>query len=513
MVLAVALLALTAFIAVAIIISAMGSRDGMRRQQESQATDQVARHAGVVLAGAYNALYGGEFNGFVLSKGAMDLEQTKVPGSKVIPNASLPADLRTVDASVPGIGQHTFGAPIDGAAGTGRFGFWQVYRVVAPTWGITKNGTVTVYVRAWTASSIAGQNATKAIIYRLTLRPEWFSDYQLLVDGKLGLSNTSHLTGRVHSNGAKSSFLDRWSDAIAGSWQVNLNVNGDGAATCSSTARITSASGPIQNAAGCVGSGGKVETREGEHVNILRANDAVQRMRSLFCPSGSLSGQVTQVWFRCVDGDATVVLGASTVNVSGSTVAVDSTVGGGRPLIVIASGDIIVSGKLGPRGRVLLAAAPQPGSSQYGDKGRPPSILVHANGPVGSNDDPTNRESAFGAVAAGSVVLDETMGCPSAFRGAVVATSGAMTSNPEWQQVYTNYGGNPCSGELKLQGSFSGHFSPWLTNVNADNEPVGFLNRRMSNLDSLYHNPPPMFPTTADWQVIRFARANLDELS
>ena len=38
---------------------------------------------------------------------------------------------------------------------------------------------------------------------------------------------------------------------------------------------------------------------------------------------------------------------------------------------------------------------------------------------------------------------------------------------------------------------------------------AGYTTRQYSYLTSLYDNPPPMYPTAADWEVTNFAQADL----
>ncbi|MCB0880344.1 MAG: hypothetical protein KDC46_15335 [Thermoleophilia bacterium] len=493
MVLAIALLVLGAFVAVAIIVSAMSSNSTARRQQDVGTSEQIVRNAGEVIAASYSAMESGEFDGFVPRPQVLQRHVAR-DGGRVIAN---PAGFTNVQVSN--------GRTVELDLDPQRYGYWQIYDVQAPRWGITPNATVKVYVRTWTRPKRGG-DATRPMIYELQLRPEWFADFQILVDGKLKLGSSAKIDGRVHSNGTLSSIFNVYRDEP---WQISIGDTGD-AATCTSTARITSASGTIKNKPSCIAQGGKVATVKDMHVNILRAQNAIDEIRDL-CSGAPAATRIPSPQLTVVCPTTAV----TTVNVSGNSVKVNGssknakvTAGGNQGVVVVANGDVRMTGSmLGAKARLLVIAASPGTSVNYGTGGRPPSIYIQTSGQYGA--DPSSTQSSFGLIAQGSIVVDEQAGCPSALRGAFLSISSGITSNPTWITPMVTGGGKTCAGQLKLQGSIVGHYQPLLY-VGPSN--AGFANRAYVSLPSLYHDPPPVFPTSSDWQVQRMAPANLDDI-
>jgi hypothetical protein len=495
---AIALVVLGAFIAVAIVIAAMSSRDTAQRQLESGATEQLVRDAGSTLAGAYDASASGEFDGFVPRRIVLQNHANQLAGGSVIDN---PPGYTNVLSSVPNDANHraTVVQKLDGD----REGLWQVYGVDVPEWGTTPNGTVKVYVRAWTRQTGGGAE-TKPLIYELVLRPEWFADYQILVDGKLRLGSTTTINGRVHSNGNTSSIFNAYNNEP---WQVTIGVDGD-AAHCTPTAKVTSTTGPIWFKTACEHDGGTVTVVKDQHVNILRADDAAQRMRAL-CPGSPGAIPTPDLKVVCTGSSTPLnvrLLGGGTVRVGGTDYNANVAAGGNQGLLVISNGDIRMSGNsLGAHARLTVVAAAPRGSSSYGSGGRPPSVYIDSDGDFGASN---VAGSAFGAVAQGSIIVDEKAGCPNSVRGAFIGISGGMTSNPTWVTPFFVAQGYTCPNNINVVGSIVGHMQP-IMYVSGSN--AGFAQRTYSMLDSLYHNPPPMYPTASDWSVVRFAPADLSK--
>jgi hypothetical protein len=376
---AIALLVLGAFVAVAIIISAMSSRDTARRELEAGASEQLVRDAGTAIAEAYDASESGEFDGYVPRRSVMVNHASRLEGGHVIGN---PAGYTNVSSTIPNDANHRY--TVVQTLDDGREGLWQLYAVDVPTWGVTPNALVKVYVRAWTRKAGGGLE-TKPLVYELSLRPEWFADYQILVDGKLRLGSSATVSGRVHSNGTSSSIFN--SDRNE-PWQISIGESGD-AANCNPGAKITSTVGPIAYKAACEAGGGTVDVVPDQHVNILRASDAVQRMREM-CPGGSIPTPRLNV--VCPIGNATVtvkLLGSGNVLVNGGSHSANVVTNGNQGLVVIANGDVKVRGNgVGPNARLTIAAVAPAYAQRYGSGGRAPSVYMGSMGNFGASNSP-----------------------------------------------------------------------------------------------------------------------------
>lgn len=479
---AIALMVLGAFVVIAVIGSARGTQGLSRDRLEASASEQLARDAGAVLAVAYSTLASGEHDGFVPSRQVLDAHAARI-GGRVVANSAA----TRVDPRVPARGQFT----VEQSLLDGRTGHWQVYSVRLPTWGTTRGGRVQVYVRTWTS---AGGRATQPMIYRLEFRPTWFADYQMLFDGKQRISDGAVITGRVHSNGYDVSYYDVLRTQGA-------QIQFEGSARCTASARISTALGAIA-APGCA-----ARPDTGVRYNFLRARDAADRLRWLCArPAERPSLQMA-----CPPGTETarVRLSGSSVSVNGTTL--DARVHGDRPghnqgAVVLVEGDVEVSGILGAGARALVVAAPSTTSRSYGGSGDQSNGASsgYVVGDVGAAD--RTPTSSFGLVAAGDIIFDETRISGATARGAFLTMSGMVSSNPMWR-TQAPTGGGRMGGTVNIVGSIAGHFPPALIN---QGNGAGFARRNYVWLDSLYDNPPPAYPTAADWEVTRMDPANLD---
>lgn len=497
---AIALMLIGAFVAVAIYTSSRTSADGSRSRLENQATQQLARDAGTVLAAMYSAGASGEFDGFIPSATRLQAHADSI-GGRVISNAVLPNGLGIVDASrVPGPRRVTVRQSLQ----DGRTGYWQVLSARLPDWGRTPGGRVVVYVRTWTSGG--GNNTTKPVVYRLEFRPTWFADYQLLFDGPMLIGSTAVLNGKVHSNGQRTSFFNVYDQQYD---NEGLAIKFNAGARCVGTARVSTSAARI----GGPGVGGcPAANRVSSHVpqvNILRAQDLAKRLRDLrTLPASDRTG--ISIGYSDTTSPIDVVLSGSTMRVSGvgtldARVAGAAGVPGSRQgAVLVASGNVNLRGTLGSRARALIVAAAPPGSATYG-RGSAPSVWVSSPGSVGAAAG--DRTSSFGVVADGDIVFDELRACPVVARGAFVTVSGKMSIEPTWVVPIPTAGRVPCPGTATIEGSIVSHFPPLM------NQPLnnaGYAGgRTYTYLASLYDNPPPMYPTAADWAIVEIAPANL----
>ncbi|MCW2973767.1 MAG: hypothetical protein JWN72_2040 [Thermoleophilia bacterium] len=490
---AIILVVLASLVVIAIIGSAMSSRDGARAVQEDAASQEVARTASTVLAAAYSSLDSNEFNGFVPDQATL-VRYAAQAGGQVVPNSSLANGLGNIDtARVPAWGQFTVRQP----ASNGATGYWQVFSVKLPTWGVTRGGRVVVYVRAWTQSTVTKVDS-KPIIYRVEMRPGWFADYEMLFDGPISILPGATVNGRIHSNGYQTSFFNQYQAWGNDRLRVSAGV------TCSAASRLTTSKGNIKPGA-C---GAQSKANSGPRVNILRARDLANSLRTI-CETGA-HPSVNMLCTRDTT-DHNVFLSGSTVTVSGVG-SVSAAVTGDRATdkqgaVIVLAGNAHLSGTLGANARAMLvtASAVTGAASDDFGTGQPPSIMIDNGGVVGSG---TVATSSFGAVAEGDLLFNERApSCGVLFRGAIVSMSGLVSINPTWRTPFPTQGGYTCPAAATIQGSIAGHLPPLM---NQPANKAGYAVRQYSYLPSLYDNPPPLYPTAADWEVTTFAQADLD---
>lgn len=492
---AIALTVIGVFIVVAIMAMSRSSSEGARAKLEAQASEQLARDAGSMLATIYSSVDSGEHDGFVPSATALQQHSAAI-GGRVVPNSRLGSGLGVIDAQrVPPDRRVTVQQQLD----SGRTGYWQVLSARLPDWGLTSGGRVTIYLRTWT---MGGGRATKPMVYRLDFRPTWFGDYQMLFDGPVAIGRTTQLNGRVHSNGYRASFYNQYDPQ----YDAGLAIRLEAGARCVGNARLSVSNRGIggPGIGGCPAAN-RIAART-PRVNILRAQDMATRLRAVCAlpPSRRPSVQIA-----CLPAapTTTVRLAGNIVFAGGRTL--NAAVAGNAPgrnqgAIVVASGDVQLSGTLGANARATVVAASPPGSSRFGT-GSAPTIWVRGT-QVGSAAGA--RRSAFGAVAEGDIIFDERLACPLYARGAFIAVSGLPSMHPTWRSPFPTAGGVPCRGNLTIEGSIVAHYPPAMMQPTNNSGYAG--TRTYRYLGSLYDNPPPMFPTADDWALTAMSPANLD---
>ncbi len=485
MVAALAVLILGAFVVISIMVASRSGLDTARSSTDAAASEQLARDAGAMLANAYSTLASGEHDGFIPSVAVLNNHAAQIGGT-VVANSSLPDGLGQVDQRVPSSGQYAVQQPL----GDGRTGGWQLYSVKLPDWGTTPGGRVVTYVRTWTTS---GEKTTRPMLYRLEFRPTWFADYQMLFDGPQIVGNGAQITGRVHSNGYGTSYYGQYESQAE-------QIRFEGGATCTSTARITTAAGSISAPGSC-----NTRADTGLRYNFLRARNVAARLRELCRGPAALRPTISMACPETRE-PVSVQLAGTSVIVNGTSISA-SVPPGGQPgsnqgAVVITEGDVELSGTLGDNARALLVAATTSGSARYGAGGAP-TAWIRSNGNVGASGSTT---SSFGIVAEGDVVFDEHSMTSATARGAFLTLSGMVSSHPTWRTPVVVAGGIKSAGVLRIEGSITGHYPPLLYNA----FDGGFQTREFAWNDALYDNPPPMFPTAADWEITRMEPANLD---
>lgn len=491
MVAAIAIMIIVGFIIVAVMVNGFSSRDTSRATLDRASTEEVAREAGAVLASIYSSVEAGEFDKFVpseqvLSKHAASTDSTLESNPEVI---------GSVDVSIPADRQKS----VCRSLGDALTGCWQLFAVKTPDWGTTKAGAVTVYIRSWTKSTGGTDRIGDPMMYRFDLRPTLLSDYQMVADGKIAFGTGAVINGRVHSNGRLSSFFNQFSNMPS-----QINVGYGGLATCTAQARISTSKGVINTTTSPSCASSKYENT-GQDVNLLRVSALVSRLKKIAdgLPHPNLSLVTVDDPTSAVD----VQLSGTSINVSGAGSADAAVTSNNNGAVVLVGGDINVAGSLGANARATIIAMSPDDDDQYSDGGAP-SITITSTGGFGSQyAEPT---SALGLIAQGDIIVPSKpdTGCGIEATGAFVAVSGMVSIDRNNRLPYPNHEGDDtlCKESAKFNGSIAGHYPPVLySSVNN----AGFTSRTYSYNPSLFNNPPPMFPTAFDWQVTKFAPADL----
>lgn len=472
---ALAFIVLVAGIVIGIFVLTKGRLDSTKTRGNRVFTEAVAREASAVLAATYSSGAAGEHNGFLPPRDAV---QSLVSRSGGTTSGRVPDDARA--APVASSAAFVVTSPIDGESGL--VGNWQLYQVVPPEWGTTPGGRVTAFVRVWTTND-AGRVVGRIGMYRMDLRPSYFADYQMIFDGPVVFGPGVTISGPVHSNGYRSSFMNQYDTLGA---QIQL----DPSTVCTDGARISSG-GPV----GGIQAGGTCAGRtvgDAARINLQRARRTVEQVAAL-CSSGG----TTTLNVICLPGGST----PTAVNL-GSYAGQASTAGGNNGAVVIVDGPIDLSGTLGAGHRISVISAdylPTPNAAE---------VIRVTGGSVGmaSAGDLT---SSVGIVAETDIVVDERVACPATIRGALVSVSGMLSMSETWRDVRAVPGGTMCSSgnpALSVAGSIVGHFPPA---VRSTTNNAGFASRTYSYLPALYDNPPPLHPTAGDWEVSAMAPADL----
>lgn len=491
---AIAVLVLGAFVVVAIFTMARASSSSSKAQLASQASEQLARDAGAMLATIYSSGDAGEFDGFVPSRTVLQRHATAIGGAVVDNSTFSGSGLHTVDSRVPGDRRVAVSQPLDAQ----RTGYWQVLSGRMPTWGFTSGARITVYIRTWTQG---GGITSKPQVYRLDFRPTWFADYQMLFDGPVAIGSTARLNGRVHSNGYRASFFNQYDAYYTAGQAIRL----ESGAQCVGNAKLSVSNLRIAGPGlgGCPAQFRVAGTSP--RINLLRAQDSAAKLRAICAlPAGSRRG----IQMLCLNTTSRITVRLAGGSVVANGTSLNATVTGNVPgtsqgAVVVTGGDVSLSGQLGANARATVIAA-APAGATYGT-GSAPSIWIEGGGNVGAADAPG---SSFGAVAEGDVIFNERAACPLHVRGAIVAISGMPSMHPTWRIPLPVPGGVPCRSAFNMSGSIVSHFPPSMQSPTNNSGYQGA--RNYSYLGSLYNNPPPAFPTAEDWMMVGMSPANLD---
>ena len=344
---AIAILVLAAFVAVAIVISAMGSRDSARDRLDNSTATRLAKDAASMLAANYSAMSSGEHHGFSPQQAQLQEYADRVGGT-LVPNASLPQELSAVDSSsIPAGSRFAVRVPVD----DGAFGYWQIVSIAVPQWGVTPGARVAVYIRSWIAA--ADGTPSQPSISRIELRPAWFADFQFLVDGPVSFGGGATINGPVHSNGYRVSFYDIYAS------QAHM-INFKAGATCNGGARVTTASGSIAPCAL------DTEPDIGTRHNLLRAKTAIEAIgRECVSPTATSLSIACHAPGNPLDY-TNVNLGGGTVSYPGGSLNAQVAGRGAadnQGAVLVVYGNVRLSGSLGPGARATIVAASRPGST------------------------------------------------------------------------------------------------------------------------------------------------------
>ncbi|MCW2955554.1 MAG: hypothetical protein JWO69_423 [Thermoleophilia bacterium] len=391
--------------------------------------------------------------------------------------------------------------------GNGQYRFWQVVAVAPPRYGALEAGRVAspggsaiLYVRGWQggAARTAG-NVVRPVVLRAEVRPNSFADYQVLTDGKILMGDDFTINGRVHTNGMNQSYFDQYAS-------LPDSITVPAGATCTATARMSTAAGSIGTAGGSCNNPSMKFAGTKENYSLLRAVATADEVRA-HC------GQASPVVVRCISNPNPAFRGPYSVTMAGSTITIAGygsvsaantrltfpTAGGATGAAIIFDRSVHVRGTLGPNARATIFAMNDKATALA----EVPSIWVRSAGLVGSTGATT---TAVGLVAEGDVVADEAAACPLNIRAALLAQGGMLSMNPQHRGAVLP-GAPTCNQPALITGSVTGHFPPYLRIGDTN----GYIGQRRYDYDpNLYHNPPPFFPTSTTWKLLTSTSADAE---
>ena len=369
-----------------------------------------------------------------------------------------------------------------------RNGFWQVYAVHSPDMSATSSPNMIVYLRAWTAKGMPDgcgtscssyQSVTRPRLMRIELRPQRFSDYQVVADGPIRMGAGASIGGRMHSNGFDDSFLI---DTNPG---IKLQI--DAGATCVAGAQFSTSQQGIQTSASCDAPIPQ-KANTGKFLNFLRVEDSLATMRSK-CGIGIVRCYLTA-------GTRNVQLGPGTVRVNGGP----DLLGGGGKLALLLGGNANVKGML-TGGQVTIGVQNQAstnGAAKITITGNTGTSTV-----AGSND-------ILGLISQGNIATSLSA-CPGILAAAMISESGSLSLPDDYRVPAAPGMWTPMCGNIKIDGSISGHYAPILKiGWTSTGETAGYNTRQYRFNKNLNRLSPPYFPLTGPWKVLTTREANVD---
>lgn len=516
----------TAIVAVGITVAVRAGGDRGSDSRDRKLAYAAAQEGDKVYRAALSSNATGEWNRFVLSSQTL---RDYVNNVRCSPAVTAPCWMPSSETAfpqvdgtnIPAADQITIRKRIEGGGvDAGAYSFWQVLALVPPRYGrgsgpvvagspcvsacVAPGGRVATYMRAW-VGPLGGTTTTKPIITRSEFRAAQFSDYEIVADGKIRILDGATIDGAVHSNGFPSSYEDQLTNAVQPQ-QIYMEPG----VTCQPWARVTVSTRPGGGWFSGPGACGGLRTDTGvATVNLLRANTIMATARRM-CGFGP-PAQALQV--RCFSRAAgvstpyTVVLSPTGfVSVNGRLYdARDSSLtwapGGQYGLVLLFNRSAHVSGTLGSNGRLTVMVADD--GAATGRISEPPSVILDRRGAVGSDRTAT---SSVGFISTNDIIAIERTACPLSVRAAMIASGGMLSMDPAYRgQIATGDTVCTLTPAMSVKGSISGHDSMFLSTGMA-----GYDNRTYSYDAKLFHNPPPLFPTTRSWGVQTTSLANID---
>lgn len=492
---------------VVVAMNAAGSSANTQERQQSVAGRSGLDGAIAQYQAALEAGLASEGTGYLLLQG--DMRRLPAQGGTplgTVPNQSLAQYgiglervVRNVAPQLRGPSQF---AAVEGVPGSGSLQrYWQIYRVIPPTIDRPAGSPfeVVVYFRSWIGRENGSMSRPEYA--RVSFRPTYFTDYQLLVNGPAVFGRGARITGRVHSNGYSDGTYTAVPPALQGTgttiyWDRDGNVP-----RCSGPdAMLTTTFGAIDNQLEGPGRCPADERSVTKPISLGRVVDSYREMEvacgvTVECPgNGNYYGNIhvalsgNQVSWWAVDED-----GQRSGGPSGSSSLAAGSLG------ILVMGDAFVSG--GVNGRFTVAA-------RYPDfdRGAADIVITDSVGRTGS---------ALGLIAQGNIRLRQRAADPCRIRNiraGMVSETGSVTLDPIYTTLTYQSGAPSCNRTepLVLDGSIAAMRSPILRWNWGDTEWTGFRRREYSWDDALKTNPPPFFPRSGAWRVGSYGAANND---
>lgn len=533
-----ALLLVAAMAMVAISVTIKQNVSGVNARAERAVTTPVVDAAVTKYRNALQADAIGDFNDFQI-----DSENQATLGV-VVPSTG---------PVVPGVSP-VFAEP---ASDKGRAGRWQVVHTIAPN--PPDQVDLIVYLKAWSvankdipASVEEDVAASRPRYVRISFRPGFLSNYQLVANGTIKFVDGATIDGPIHSNG--------FPDPEQTSSVPEEQIWATGAVSCTSSAVITTTVHKINpSLAAC-----NPREETGTYVNLLNTEDsfvAIQRacmrapakskatcfnepiiMRHPMFEGGSalFGGKFTAdfgIYEVRLDGDRALVgvrlLDPTTSKAGPTTRIVTPT---GQPSTGFDSGWTVVDLK---KSKALFFADTVAVSGKatvpVTIAARKPMITTDSTGDAMAEEDGASTGAAnivivgntfsetekgvVGLVSQGDVVLeqikkyeDSGYPCITNLNAAVIAATGALTVDPRADTEAAPSNRKACPERLVFNGSVAAHRAPVMF-IDWGTVKFGFPQRTYQFDETLVNNPPPFFPYSGRWDARKVVAANDDDCS
>jgi hypothetical protein len=339
------------------------------------------------------------------------------PTAKVLPNSATSDAAGMRPVRLPAAYRFTVREEYDTT-----WGFWQLYDVLEPRFQ-SPGSLVTYYLRAWATSKGSTTNiTTKPRVFRVTYRPLWFSDYQMVTDAPFVVVNNNKVTvtAPIHSNGySVQSFLEM--DAKG----YHTGIYTDTKFNCAGNAKFTTSQDAIIDLGSSPGTCKKGRTNS-RQISLLGAEDSFRIINSRCGTTNTI---------KCVNGQSlyNVTLGAGSLSVTGGGVVPYANKADSQTLTLLLDGPVRVRGTAtgtgGKVARVTIASRRRTVTD--------PNPDVTLDGAGGGKVGARNAGDTVGVLTQGDIILGIGPGysCLKTVNLAGISEAGSVSIPKQWVTI------------------------------------------------------------------------------